>query len=473
MMRRLTLNATVRVVMLAVFLLGSLPLATVRGQETLDSAAPEALPAVTTTENEAESDFPDGITFSLDAETSDPVVNVELHFWAPGMKTISVELPPFAEGATELDIDQPVDMRTGQLPPGVDVNYRWRITEDDGDVIETEERTRFWIDDRFNWTPLVGPNVTVYAYDGDPAFQQSVLDTAEQTITTLAERYDATLDQRVRIWVYANLEDYNAVQGPNFQPHTAGVNRPTVYLVHSVLPSGNLDEVGRVIPHEFSHQILYQATSNPFGQPPQWLDEGLAVYSQERGRDRLYTYALQLAANGDVMPLRTLNGDFPYDRGGFTAGYAFSLTVVAYIIDTWGNEGISRLIDTFAEGVRPEDGVQQALGISFDELDRQWSEDLIAKSEQLTAAGSTRFGDGEPAAPAGAPSFGQDVAIASGTLILGLAVLIAVVAGVVSWLRLRRRPEPDDELPHDGPRWVEFPEGLETPGWQARSPGQP
>jgi hypothetical protein len=223
--------------------------------------------------------------------------------------------------------------------------------------------------------------------------------------------------------------------------------------------------MSRVIPHELSHQILYQATANPFGAPPQWLDEGLAVYSQDAGRDRLYSYALQLASTGEVMPLRTLNGDFPYDRGGFTAGYAFSLSVVAYIIDTWGNEGITRLIDAFAEGVTPEDGVEQALGISFDELDRQWREDLTAKSEQLTATGSTRFGDGEPAAPAGAPSFGQDVAIASGTLILGLAVLIAVVAGVITWLRRRGRFDPDDEEFGDGLSWRELPDSLE------RSPG--
>jgi hypothetical protein len=248
------------------------------------------------------------------------------------------------------------------------------------------------------------------------------------------------------------------------------VNRPTFYLIHSVIPPDNPQEVARVIPHELSHQILYQATENPFGTPPQWLDEGLAGYSQDAGRDRLYSYALQLASTGEVMPLRTLNGEFPYDRGGFTAGYAFSLSVVAYILETWGNEGISRLIDAYSEGVTPEDGVQQALGISFDELDRQWREDLIARAQQVIVTGSTRFGDDGPAAP-GLPSLGQEVAIASGTLILGVAVLMAVVAGVISSLRRRSQFEPDEETIDNGLHWRELPEGLERSGWQARSPG--
>ena len=172
---------------------------------------------------------------------------------------------------------------------------------------------------------------------------------------------------------------------------------PGLHVIMAVLPPGNYDEVGRVVPHEISHQVLHQATDNPFSRPLQWLNEGLAVYWQETGRDRFYSYALELASSGEVPPLRTLNGSFLYERDG--ARYAFSLTAVMYILDTWGDEGMSKLLATVEEGVTHDDAIEQGLGITFDELDRRWREDLLADAQQVGATGATRFGDDDGASP--------------------------------------------------------------------------
>jgi hypothetical protein len=462
----------IRILLLLVVLIGSAPIVGVQAQEVTEvgAAVPDAIPGLAVVENRATVDFPEGITFTLDAESADPIVNVELLYRAPGLETHSVELPPFASGSTELDIEHPIDLRSGELPPGIDVQYHWRISEDDGDVVETPEQSLSWTDDRYDWTPLSGPNVTVYAYDVDPAFQQAILDAAERTVGSLAESYGAELEQPVRVWAYADKDHLYGALPPNSEPWIAGAAFPGLHVIMAVLPPGNYEEVKRVVPHEISHQVLHQATDNPFNSPPQWLDEGLAVYWQESGRDRFYSYALEVAANGEVPPLRTLNGTFPYERDGATAAYALSLTAVMYVLDTWGDEGMSNLLATFPEGVTYEDAVQQGLGISFDELDRRWREDLIADAQQMGAAGSTRFGGDDPASPWS--TIGEGLALASGTVILGLVVLFAVIAGLSSWIRSRRRPDEDEE-PVTGVRWGEWPEGLEPPGWQARSPGQP
>lgn len=442
-------------------------------QETVEDAAPAAIPGLAVAENEATAEFPNGITFALDAQTEDPVANVELMYRAPGLETLSVELPAFEAGTTELDIDHDIDLRSGEMPPGIDIFYHWRITEADGDVVETPEQTLSWFDDRYDWVPLEGPNVTVYAYDVDPTFHQEILDSAERTVTNLSESYGAELEQRVRVWAYTDKEHLYGALAPNSEPWIAGAAYPGLHVLMAVLPPGDIGEVQRVVPHEVSHQVLHQATDNPFNTPPQWLDEGLATYWQEAGRDRFYSYALELAATGEVPPLRTLNGTFPYDRDGATAAYALSLTAVMYIVDTWGDEGMAKLLATFDEGISYEDAVQQGLGISFDELDRQWREDLIADAQGL-GAGSTRFGDDGGGSPWGA--IGDGFAMASGSIILGLAVLIAVVAGVVSAIRSRRSSELDEEGATAGVIWREWPEGLEAPGLRrlprSATPGQ-
>ena len=383
-------------------------------REGVEDAAPAAIPGLAVARNEATVEFPEGITFSLDAQTTDPIANLELLYRSPGLETFSVELPPFEAGATELEVEHPVDLRAGELPPGIDVQYRWRITEADGDVVETPEQTLSWFDDRYDWTPLSGPNVTVYTYDADPAFQQAILDAAERTVASLAESYEAELEQPIRVWVYADKDHLYGALPPNSEPWIAGAAFPALHVIMAVLPPGDYDEAGRVVPHEISHQVLHQATQNAFSSPPQWLDEGLATYWQESGRDRFYSYALELAATGEVPPLRTLNGTFPYDRDGATASYAFSLTAVMYILDTWGDEGMSKLLATLEEGVTYDDAIEQGLGITFDELDRRWREDLLADAQQVGATGATRFGDDGRRLPLGDDRRGSGARVRDG-----------------------------------------------------------
>jgi hypothetical protein len=202
----------------------------------------------------------------------------------------------------------------------------------------------------------------------------------------------------------------------------------------------------------------------------QWMDEGLAVYWQESGRDRFYAHALDLAKQGKIPPLRTLNGNFPYDHEGALDAYALSLSAVIYVLDTYGDEGMSKLISTFTEGVTFEDAVQQGLGISYDELDKAWRADLAADADRLLGSGTTRFGD-DDASPWS--SLGGILAVASGTIVLGLVVLTALVAGLVSLLRRRRQAPEGEHDGGDGPVWRDWPEGLEPPGWQAHSPSRP
>jgi hypothetical protein len=470
------MTSLIRTLLLLALLVTAAPVAPALAQDLehtgAEHAAPAPIPGLAVARNEATVDFPEGITFTLDAETADPIANLELLYRPPGWETFSVELPSFQAGATELDLEHPIDLRVGALVPGIDVQYRWRITEVDGDVVETPERSQFWVDDRFQWTPLVGPNVTVYTYDVDPAFSQEILDTAERTIARLSEAYGAGLEQRVRVWAYSNREDYTGSLPPSFVQWTAGFNRPDLHVINLVLPPGDQEELKRVLPHEISHQILYQATKNPFniGGLPAWLEEGMATYSQESGKDRLHAHALELASIDEVPSLRTLNGDFGIHGDAALTSYAFSLTVVMYILDSWGDEGISNLLATFDEGITYEDAVQQGLGISFDELDRRWQEDLLTDAQQIGAAGSTRFGDDGGASPWA--TIGEGLALASGTVIIGLVVLVAVVAGLFSAVRSRRRSD-DDESTEEGVRWGEWPEGLEPPGWRADSPSRP
>lgn len=471
------MNRLLALLVILAMLLGGTPRAVVvaRAQDAAIVATPAAIPGFTILRNDAVSQFPDGITFSIDAESSTPIARVELLYHAPGIETLSMEVPPITPGETRLTVEHPVDLRSGQLPPGIDVIYSWRIIDAEGNVTQTDEQTLLWEDNRYDWTELAGPRVTVYAYDASPEFQQAILDSAERTIDKLNNAYGFLPTQPIRIWAYATKDDLYGALAPNSEPWIAGEAQPSLFLIRAILPPDDLREVDRVVPHEITHQVSYQVTKNPFNYPPLWLNEGLAVYWQETGRDRFYTHALQIAKDGNVPPLRTLNGDFAYDSEGALGSYALSLSAVIYILDTYGDEGMANLLNVFREGITYDDAIEQGLGVSFDELDAGWHAYIKEKADTLLASGSTRFGDTEPPQNTPGGSLWEFLATSAGSLILGLVVLIALAAGVIS--RLRRKPatadddEADDLSP--GPRWRDWPESVELPGRQARLPSHP
>jgi hypothetical protein len=468
------------IALIAILLTTSAPVL-VRAQEAALIATPEAVPGLNVTVNEATPEFPVGITFALQATTESPVKSVALLYHSPGIKTLSTEIPRFPPGATELDITHPVDLQAGQLPVGVDVIYRWRITDEDGNISETPDQTTHYFDTRYDWTELEGPRVTVYTYDASPEFRQAILDSAEHTIDRLQTAYGILPTQRIRLWAYPNKDDFYGSLAPNSEPWIAGEAQPALFLIRAILPPDDTRELDRVVPHEITHQVTYQVTQNPFSYPPLWLNEGLAVYWQENGRDRFYSYALDLAREGNIPPLRTLNGEFAYDSEGALNSYALSLSVVIYILDTFGDEGMANLLDVFKQGVTYDEAVEEGLGVTFEELDAGWRAYILEKANQLEASGSTvtYFGDDAGAAPPPAQDPLSLIAEASGTLILGLVVLIALGAGAITLLRSRGRREDDDEddgadpgpgEPVNRPRWQEWPDDIPPPGWQARSP---
>ena len=327
-------------------------------------------------------------------------------------------------GRPSSTIEHPIDLRAGELPPGIDIQYRWRITEADGDVVETPEQTLSWVDDRYDWTPLSGPNVTVYTYDADPAFQQAILDSAERTITSLAESYGAELEQPVRVWAYADKDDLYGALAPNSEPWIAGAAYPGLHVIMAVLPPGDYDEVARVVPHEISHQVLHQATENPFNSPPQWLDEGLATYWQEswprpllllRAGARRHRRGTSAADAERHLPLR------PGRRHGRLRLQSDGGDVHPRYL---GRRG-----DVQAAGdLRRRDHLRRCRPAGAGHQLRRARSPVAGGSPRRRAAGSARPGRPGSATTTGASpwaTIGEGLALASGTVILGLVVLIA------------------------------------------------
>lgn len=411
-------------------------------QPGLASPAAPAVGALDVARNEATAVFPDGIVFALTATAPFPVERIELLYRPSGDETRRLAVPALpVTTAAAVEVEHEVDLRAGDLPPGIDLRYSWRLIGAGGEAAETGEAEVLWRDDRFGWEEVAGERASVRVYAGGEGFGRRILEVTEREIARLEALYGSRLEAPVGVWVYASTEDLAGALRPNSEAWVAGAAYPRYGLILGVIGAGDEAEIGRVIPHEVSHLVLDRATANPFSEPPAWLGEGLAVL-QEEGADGPYLAMVREAAlAGELDPLRVLGGVFPYDQEGAQLAYAQSLSVVSYILDRYGEAGLARLIAAFREPVTVDEAVRRGLGIPLDRLDGEWRLALAEEAGAFDAAG--RSGEG--------PGLGVEeaLAIASGGLVMGLVAVLAVVVGVVA-VRRARRSAFDEEGDEEG-----------------------
>ena len=321
-------------------------------------------------------DFPGGIGFSVDLSAMSPDEGspVELHYTIAGNETDHLVFVPSAarSGAAGLVIDLPVDLQSVFVPSGVTLEYHWEVALTAGELATTKPEAVTWLDTRWNWETVRSAQVVLHSYDLSPDFARTILESAQSTVTDLEDRYSLERSEPIVLWIYPSIEDYRGAQQPNSRESIAGASYPGLFLVAAVLSNGDTREVGRVIPHEISHQVLYQATRNPFTLPPLWFDEGLATHYQIGGTDGYLQMVTAAHREDRLFDLDSLDTTFPFLPSQATLAYATSWSAIEYIQERYGDEGIERLIAAFATGDSFDSAMENALGMSIIEMNDTW-----------------------------------------------------------------------------------------------------
>jgi hypothetical protein len=288
---------------------------------------------------------------------------------------------PIENGVPSVSAATTLDLQSQFVPSGVPISFRWRLEQDREVIAESEAEPTLWFDDRWDWTEVTSDQVRVHTYDHSDAFANEILDSAQSTISELEEQFSLDKSAPLDIWVYPNPEDFRGAQQPNSRESVAGASYPGYELIVAVIPEGSTAEIGRVIPHEVSHQVLHQATDNPFTYPPLWFDEGLATHFQVGGTDGYAEMVARALEEDALYDLTSLEVTFPYGPSEATLAYAVSWSAIEYLHVTYGNESIGALIEAFAAGTAYDEAIENALGIDAAQLNADWQDWVRASSE--------------------------------------------------------------------------------------------
>ena len=276
-------------------------------------------------------------------------------------------------------------------------------------------------DSRFSWKKLTSEDVTLAWYKGDESFGRNLLDAAVSASQRLAGEF-STKRSPATIYIYGSQQDLLRGIGESAQEWTGGRAYPDFNTVLIGVAPSDLRWGKRAVAHEFAHLIASRATSNPFGDVPRWIDEGLAMWA-EGDLESDYRYVLdQAIKNNQLLSLQTMSSNFPADSRLASLAYAESYSIIEYIRTTFGRQKLDDMLKAFKEGNTADTVLKGVLGLSTDELDAQWRASLGLPAHTA---------DVLPPAPATAVPGGMMAAIGFGMLAAAMAILASYIVALV------------------------------------------
>lgn len=309
--------------------------------------------------------------FSLRAKSDDELRGVTLFFNTPEMEsTYTVDLE--VESARDIDIQHEIALTQVQLAPFTTVRYWWRLATE-RDTWLVEEKTIDYVDDRFQWHELARDGAVI-RWTGDDA---SLGETAHDVVARARPRLNSVLAAELApldVYIYPSMADLRSALRLTGRDWIGAEAMPElgVILVTAVNPRTAALDLGQDIPHELSHLALYRMMGSRYEAAPRWLDEGLAVMfemSPDIGREALLDQAV---ANGETIPFTALCRAFPSGEEQVRLAYAQSASLVVYIRQEYGTSALQDLVQAFIDGADCDSGVEDVIGLSTAELEREW-----------------------------------------------------------------------------------------------------
>lgn len=325
--------------------------------------------------NEYEYVFREHITFHLEANSESEITEIVLSARVSGESGRQRDEPEFEPGeSVSVEVIWDEMAEDSYRPPGVEIEYWWKIKDAAGNELKTEPVTFVYMDDGHLWQMLENEAVALYWYKGDGNFGQALFDRATQAIEQISTELGVEVENRIKIFIYGTYDDLRASLGEGSHQWVGGTSFTDYAVVAAGVAPSNLSYGLRVVPHELTHAVIAQMMEPPFGCLPHWMDEGLAMHYEGPMTLDERTALQKAIENNSLLSIRSLASNFPEDYEQAILSYAESNSVIEFIFEVYGNEAMARLLEVFAVGAYQDDGFLQVLGFDVDGLEDEWRE---------------------------------------------------------------------------------------------------
>jgi hypothetical protein len=316
--------------------------------------------------------------FSIQATSSADITALYLYIQSAGNERVEVTSVP-VDPSPSVQATFTRDLRLFPFPPFGTVNWWWEVRDAAGHQLTTPPATFRYEDNRLNWFRRTAGPATVYSTVDDPQYMQAALDIAAVSLERISRSLNAPVPEKVDIYLYPSLADLQAALRMAGRAWMGGQARPELGVILVAVPydGGYMAQMEQEIPHELTHLLVYRlAGPEGYRYIPAWLNEGLATANETRPDPNLDSLLERARNEGRLIPLRNLCPPFSTDPAEALLSYAESGSLVRYIRQQYGDSGIRALLQAYADGADCDGGVQRALHITLDQLERAWRADL-------------------------------------------------------------------------------------------------
>lgn len=341
-----------------------------------------------------ESEYPDGFTFRLEVESDAGEIASARVEWTHRPNT-RPDLPITVRRAEgEIDPETGAIVATWRpsgatsIPPWVGVDYRWRLRDSAGNEFVTEITFAEYEDTSRDWERYESDEVLVFATGLPDNVGDLVLEAMDAQRQKYVDGWGQLLPYRPRVILFGDFDTW--LEWQTGHQDTSGLGVIAVGFTSDVWGGtaqvlfGSPTELayGTVL-HEIEH--LYQqeflAGRNVF--TPGWFIEGDATFYQLEDMGYALDYVDVLVDAGQLPVL--LQGSGPTTGGesalhGYYIGYSFFL----WLDQQWGIDVHREIMALLADNVPFSDALEQATGMTVEQLEREWRTWLGATADAPT-----------------------------------------------------------------------------------------
>lgn len=222
----------------------------------------------------------------------------------------------------------------------------------------------------------------------DPFLARLAAETASDELARIADElgYAVEPDRPFELYVYRSHRDFIEAGGLATRKYTVGIASSLDQSI-AVDASGAFVVLREVLAHEITHAVTFRVLGEHASRLPLWFTEGIAKHYSEapvEADDRLVAEA---AAVGVLMPLWTMEEDFPEKRESLA--YAQSASAIRYMIDRFGASSPRTVLTRLARGRSFDQAMVEATGLTS----RRFADDWYARiSERYRILRFVRIG---------------------------------------------------------------------------------
>jgi hypothetical protein len=318
------------------------------------------------------------VTFSAKIQTQSSIQAATLLFQVEGeqnTRTAPLTVSPDGTASYEYPV------QNGLLRPFAQIFFWVHLLLTGGETFDSPHYFFHYDDNRFTWQTTEGFGLRLHWIAGDVSFGQAGLGASHAGYQAIQSLIPVPPGNPINIYIYASAADVQDTLNLGGITWVGGHASPDLGVVLvSIAPGENQSlEMGRQIPHELAHILLYRLTGSAYTNLPAWLSEGFASQAEQYPNADYAQVLTASTQNKTLIPIADLCGPFPADASGAILAYAESDSFIRYLHATYGTSNLQALIQAYSDGLSCDQGVIRAFGQPLSQLDMQWRQAVLGE----------------------------------------------------------------------------------------------